>query len=125
MAVGFAFPLQLNKSKKILTDSGIARTKRLLAAAILTSFGEREDDPTIGMVGVKNVFRIQNPSSQNFMKYLIRETLVKFFPEVTLSKVDFTLLDGNGGESIQIVEISFYDNTTKESDAFGVELFRI
>jgi hypothetical protein len=121
---GFLFPLQLSDSKNILTDYGNLRTKRLMAAAILTSWGERQDDPRLGMVGTQSIFRTMDESTRSFLRFVIKDILTSYF-DVVLTGIEFELIDGREGEQIQIIKISYYDPTLESSDGFGVELFRL
>lgn len=123
--VGFSFPFRLNSSKNVSQDSGIDRTKRLLVSAIFTSVGEREGDPSLGMMGTKYLFRTFNDSQKNLIRYLIKDSLTKYFPWVTLKRVEFTEEIGKDSSRIQIVNLDYIDTQLNQVDSVGIELFRL
>lgn len=122
--LGFKFPLTLDGGGAVEHDSSVSRLKRLLASAILMGIGESIGNPQKGFLGRQELFRKDDETSRQFLRYIIRTQIEKYFPDIQLMLIDFDTLTQSDGSVIKIVKIGYIDLDTNTNSLIGIEINR-
>lgn len=123
MGQGVAWPFRIGPTGGVVTDSGQQRKRRQLAHAIMTAVNERIDDPSLGVMGNKYVFRTGTPKSlQNVFRFLMRETLTKHIQQIRLDNLRFLMFTTSDGTQRWVVEVLYTDLETYQQERIGVEI---
>jgi len=89
----------------------------------MTAVYSRIDDPLVGIMGTKYVFRSGAPKAlQNVFRLLTSEAITKYISQIRLDNLKFSMFTAKDGSQRWLIDVLYTDLETYQQDSVGVEL---